>query len=126
MDQYVPSVPGGTSGKSKSTRAQPNQSSSGSADDQALAQITGDGNGAGSKSSKKSSSKKNGGEGGNDSSKAIPVAGSGGGGDDDGAVGSVASALTDWNDPLLPGLVALAALFTLGAAVIALARRRRI
>ncbi len=46
-------------------------------------------------------------------------------GDDDGTLASVGSALTDWNDPVLPGLVVLVALLTLAASVNVLMRRRR-
>jgi hypothetical protein len=60
-------------------------------------------------------------------SAAATVAGSNGGddGDDDGTLASVGSALTDWNDPVLPGLVVLVALLTLAASVNVLMRRRR-
>ena len=61
-----------------------------------------------------------------DSSAALPPVGSGGDDDDDdGALSSASSTLTDWDEPLVPGLVALAALLTLGASVFVLVRRRR-
>ena len=48
-------------------------------------------------------------------SSVVPPVGSGGDDDDDdGALSSASSALTDWDEPLVPGLVALAALLTLG------------
>ena len=62
-----------------------------------------------------------------ESSEPTAVAAGGGGsdGDDDSALTSVGNALTDWNDPVLPGLVALIGLVTLGASIAVLVRRRR-
>ncbi len=48
-----------------------------------------------------------------------------GDGGDDGALESVGNTLTDWDDPVLPGLVVLVALLTLAASVNVLLRRRR-
>ena len=49
----------------------------------------------------------------------MPPVGSGGDDDDDdGALKSASNALTDWDEPLVPGLVALVALLTLAASLV--------
>jgi hypothetical protein len=136
-DQYIPSEPSAT-GQSKDKNRSANQSStgSGSADDQALDRITGGGssNGSSSKGDKKDdgsgskdeTSSDDGSGGSSDASRAIPPVGAGGDDDDgDGALSSVSGTLTDWDEPLVPGLVALVALFTLATSIVVLVRRRR-
>jgi hypothetical protein len=139
-DQYIPSIPTAPGNGEKQKNANQSSNSSGSADDQALDQITGgqssgssnggsqqNGDKSGSKKSdkkKKSSSSKPQEE---DASGVVPLpVGSGGDDDDDeGALTSATNALTDWDEPLVPGLVALAALLTLGLSIVVLVRRRR-
>jgi hypothetical protein len=136
-DQYVPRIPSATGDKdARDNKGSSGDQSSGSADDQALDRITGGGASTGgeqsdsgrSKRSKKDKSK----QGKQDKpdkkpedTAAVSSTGSGDDDDDDGALASVGSALTDWDDPVVPGLVALAALLTLGVSIAVLVRRRR-
>lgn len=137
-DQYVPSTPSASGKDKKKTGSSEGSTNSGSGDDQALDRITGgssdsgsDGNGSndgnGSDDGKsKSKAKKSKQDDSAETTTAVAV-GAGGSDDDndDGALTSVGNALTDWNDPVLPGLVALVGLVTLGAAIAVLMRRRR-
>jgi hypothetical protein len=137
-DQYLPTPSSVTGGKdprkqNKNKSTTKSGSSGASAEDQAIDQIANDESlGApAAKSQKAKKAKKQAAArkkaAGDKSSSTAPAAVSedDGDGGDDGALASVGSALTDWNDPVLPGLVVLVALLTLAASVNLLARRRR-
>jgi hypothetical protein len=142
-DQYVPSLPtvkGGKKSKNKTTTPSTSQSGT-SAEDQAVDQIANDpslgapatdsqkAKNAAKKAKRKAAARKKARRkaAGDKSISATPAAASGDDGDggDDGALASVGNALTDWNDPVLPGLVVLVALLTLAASINVLMRRRR-
>jgi hypothetical protein len=130
-DQYIPSEPTATGKKDtrdrdKNTPAQP---SGGSSDDQVLDQIAGGGSGdAGkkkaSKKDKPAKKREKQDSEQTDTTAVAPAATGGDDDDDDGALASVGSAITDWDDPIVPGLVTLVALITLIASVTVLVRRR--
>jgi hypothetical protein len=143
-DQYVPSLP--SAGGAKDPRKQSNNKSTNqsstpgaSAEDQAIDQIANDESlgapAAASQKAKKAAkakreaarrkAKREAAAGKSSAATLVAVSKDDGDGGDDGALASVGSALTDWNDPVLPGLVVLVALLTLAASVNVLMRRRR-
>jgi hypothetical protein len=139
VGQYVPSVPekGGKSDTRDNTQnaAEPGADQA-TADDQTLDQLAGGTPAASSTPSEPKSSdkqkqkkskkdKKQDDSGDSAESATLPVTPSGDDGDDDGALASFADAVTDWDDPVVPGLVLLVALATLVTSVTVLVSRRR-